>query len=300
MDRTSFGGQAVIEGVMIRGARGLAIAVRKPNGEIAVERRVFTPATQRYAILRLPFIRGVMALYYALVIGIDALLYSANQAAESEAEQVGRPEMIITTTVSFVIALALFVLLPTWIVHWSGLTHPLALNALEGGVRLAVLIGYVALISRMPDIRRVLEYHGAEHKAIHALEREGRVTLETVRPQSVLHPRCGTSFLLLVALVSLITHLLFGWPDFWLRLAVRLGTLPLVAGIAYEFIRASGRAPSAWWWRPVVAPGMWLQRFTTREPDDAQMEVAIAALDAALALDAQTAAQPLPVGVMES
>jgi len=179
---------------------------------------------------------------------------------------------------------ALFIVLPTWLVS---LLDPLGLgpsvhNLIEGLLRLLILLAYVASIARMNDIRRVLEYHGAEHKVIHALEQGDQLTVAAVRPYPILHPRCGTSFLLLVALISVVLFSFFGWPGFWQRILVRLALLPVVAGVAYEFLRASGRSRSPLW-RPVIAPGLWLQRFTTREPDDQQIEVAIRALEAVLA-----------------
>ena len=285
-----YGGQAVLEGVMIRGPRSLAIAVRRPDAGIVVERRQLRSLTARWPLLRLPIVRGAVQLYQALVIGIDALLFSANQVAEAEHERVGRFEMAITVAISVLLAVTLFVILPTWLAHRleDYLASTVALNFVEGSVRLLVLLAYIASIGRMRDIQRVLEYHGAEHKVIHALEQGDELTVEAVRRHSILHPRCGTSFLLLVALVSIFLYSFFGWPGFWQRLALRLGLLPLVAGVAYELIRASGRSRSRWW-RPVILPGLWLQRWTTREPDDEQIEVAIQALKGAMEADPEGA-----------
>lgn len=279
-----YGGQAVIEGVMIRGPQGVAIAVRRADGNISVRRQPHRPLTRVHPLLGLPLIRGAIALYEALVLGIDALLFSANEAASSEDEKLGRGEMVGTMLVSAALAIALFVVLPTWLVS---LLEPLGIgplvhNLVEGLLRLVVLLLYILAISRMSDVRRVLEYHGAEHKVIHALEQGDELTVEAVRPYPILHPRCGTSFLLLVALISVLLFSFFGWPGFWQRILVRLALLPVVAGVAYEFLRASGRSRSPLW-KPLIAPGLWLQRFTTREPDDDQIEVAIQALQAVLA-----------------
>lgn len=269
---------------MIRGPEGLAIAVRRPDDDIVVERRRVQSLDQRSAFWRLPVVRGAVQLYQALVIGIDALMFSANQLAEAEDEQVTRTEMVLTMLASFGIAILLFVVGPTWAVQWLGkwISSSTWLNVIEGLVRLVVLLLYIGSISFMPDIRRVLQYHGAEHKVIHALENNDELTVDAVRRYSILHPRCGTSFLLLVALVGIFLFTFFGWPDFWQRLLIRLGMLPVVAGVAYELIRASGRSKSILW-RPVIAPGLWLQRLTTREPDDQQIEVAICALKEAMA-----------------
>lgn len=278
-----YGGQAVIEGVMIRGPHSVAIAVRRPDQEIVVQRRPYRPLTRSRKLLSLPLVRGAVALYEALVLGIDALMFSANQAAETEEERITRGEMVVTMALSVAAAVLLFVLLPTWLVHFlepAGI-GTFGRNLAEGVLRLLVLLAYIVAIARMPDIRRVLQYHGAEHKVIHALERGDDLTVEAVRPYPVLHPRCGTSFLLLVALVSVLLFSFFGWPGLWQRLALRLALLPVVAGVAFEFLRASGRSRSPLW-KPIVAPGLWLQRFTTREPDDDQIEVALCALRAAL------------------
>lgn len=269
---------------MIRGPEGLAIAVRRPDENIVVERRPVVPLGKRSAFWRLPLVRGAAQLYQALVIGIDALMFSANQIAESQEEQVTKTEMILTMAASMVIAILLFVAGPTLVVQWLGkwITSSMWLNIIEGLIRLAVLLAYIASISFMPDIRRVLQYHGAEHKVIHALENNDVLTVEAVRRYPILHPRCGTSFLLLVALVGIFVFTFFGWPGFWQRLLIRLASIPVIAGIAYEIIRASGRSRSIFW-RPVMAPGLWLQRLTTREPDDKQIEVAICALQGAMA-----------------
>lgn len=287
MERRSgydYGGQAVIEGVMIRGPEGIAVAVRRPDGSISVRRRPYRPLTRAHRLLGLPLVRGAVALYEALVLGIDALLFSANEVAAAEDEKLGRGEMVGTLLLSVALVVALFIVLPTWLVS---LLDPLGLgpsvhNLIEGLLRLLILLAYVASIARMNDIRRVLEYHGAEHKVIHALEQGDQLTVAAVRPYPILHPRCGTSFLLLVALISVVLFSFFGWPGFWQRILVRLALLPVVAGVAYEFLRASARSRSPLW-RPVIAPGLWLQRFTTREPDDQQIEVAIRALEAVLA-----------------
>lgn len=282
-----YGGQAVLEGVMIRGPRAAALAVRTRDG-IVVLRRSLRPPGERGRIWSWPLLRGCAVLWEALSLGVDALLQSASLVAESEDRPLGRGEKAFTVVLAVLLAVGLFILLPTLVVRAlepfvAGST---ARNLLEGGVRLSVLLAYVTAVGWMPDVRRVLMYHGAEHKVIHAFEAGDRLTVERVRRYPRLHPRCGTSFLLQVVLVSTLLFGLFGWPVWWQRVALRLALLPLVAGVAYEIIRASGRSTSGLW-RTLAAPGLWLQRFTTREPDDEQIEVAIRALEATREAEAE-------------
>ncbi|MDA8066161.1 MAG: DUF1385 domain-containing protein [Thermaerobacter sp.] len=278
---TRFGGQAVIEGVMMRGPRVVAVAVRRPDNDIAVRREAFRSWGQAHPWLRWPLLRGVAALGEALILGVRALFFSANEAVGQE-EELGRGAVALTLVVSLAAGVGIFVLLPTWA---SGLLRPMlpsgvALNLVEGTLRLGILLGYLAGVSRLPDIRRVFEYHGAEHKVIHAVEAGEPLTVERVRRFSIHHPRCGTSFLLLVAVVTVFLFAFFGWPPLWERLAIRVLLLPVVAGVAFELLKLSA-ASSLPVLRQLAAPGMWLQRWTTREPDDAQLEVAIRALEGA-------------------
>lgn len=282
-----YGGQAVIEGVMMRGPRRVAVAVRRPDGTVLVSGREVVPWVERSAVLKLPVVRGAVALVEALALGLDALMFSANQVAENEEEQLSRGEMTITMVLAVLAAVLIFVLLPTWVVRFAEprIESTFALNLLEGLVRLAILVAYIGAISVIPDIRRVLQYHGAEHKVIHTWEAGEELTVANARRHSPLHPRCGTSFLLFLALISVVVFAFTGWPNVWERLAVRLGFFPVVAGVAYEAIRLSGRLSRGGppgWLLPFILPGLWFQKMTTREPDDAQLEVAIAALRATL------------------
>jgi len=279
----SYGGQAVIEGVMIRGRDSIAVAVRRPDGEIVVHRNELPSWTRRWPGRRLPLMRGVAALVESMALGIDALLLSANESLPEGEEKLGRGETALAVAVSVVVAVAVFMVLPTLIVGAARgwLEAPLWLNLLEGLIRIGFLVGYILLISRMEDVRRVLEYHGAEHKVIHAYEEAGELTVEEARSKSALHVRCGTSFLLFVVVVSILLFSFFGWPGIWARIATRLALLPVIAGVSYEIIKLSGRSS----WGPLkllVLPGLWLQRLTTREPSDDQIEVALAALRAVL------------------
>jgi len=278
--RISIGGQAVIEGVMMRGPKDIATAVREPSGNITVKVDPLKSITDKYPILKKPLLRGVVALAEALIYGLKALSFSA-QAAGEEGEELTDKEMAMTMAFSLGLAIVLFVIIPTFAAKYihSAITDPKLLNIFEGVLRLLIFLGYVAAISRLKDIQRVFEYHGAEHKVINAYEAGVPLDPEHVRPYSRFHPRCGTNFLLIVMIVSIITFAFLGWPDLWMRILSRVLLMPLVAGIAYEIIRFAGRSESQWV-ACAIAPGLWLQKLTTREPDDSQIEVAIRALEA--------------------
>jgi len=277
--RVNIGGQAVIEGVMMRGPELIATAVREPSGSIVVQKEVIKSITQKYPFLKKPLVRGFIALLESLVYGLKALSFSA-QAAGEEGEALTTREIIMTMLLSFGLAIILFVIIPTYAAKFlhSTATEPWLLNIFEGVLRLAIFIGYVVAISRMKDIQRVFQYHGAEHKTINAYE--AGVPLEVARVQtfSTIHPRCGTNFLLIVMVVSIFMFAFLGWPDLWLRIVSRIVLLPLIAGIAYEIIRYAGRSEKKWV-AAAIAPGLWLQKLTTRQPSDDQVEVAIRAFE---------------------
>ncbi|MFO7273687.1 MAG: DUF1385 domain-containing protein [Bacillota bacterium] len=281
VQRGVFGGQAVIEGVMMRGPRWMAIAVRRPDGEIAVHREEVRPLAQRYPVLRLPILRGMAAMVEALTLGVTALAFSANQAMPDE-EQLSRGEMTATMAAGFLLALALFVVAPTLLTSYVKALSatPLITHLVEGVLRLGIFLGYLVGISLMKDIQRVFQYHGAEHKVINAYEAGDELTVENVRRHSREHKRCGTSFLLYAVVISILIFSFINVESFWLRIIARLGVLPLVAGVAYEWIRIAGRSDSALV-NALSRPGMWLQGLTTREPDDSQIEVAIASFETA-------------------
>lgn len=278
--KPSIGGQAVIEGVMMRGPQHIATAVREPSGNITVRKDRLATLGDRYPILKKPMLRGVVALGEALVYGLKALSFSA-QAAGEEGEELSSKEIILTMLFSFGLAVVLFVIIPTFAakyIHHS-VQDPYVLNLFEGGLRLFIFLAYIAGISVLKDIQRVFEYHGAEHKTIFAYEAGVPLDVEHVRAYSRFHPRCGTNFLLIVMLVSIIMFAFLGWPDLFWRIMSRIILLPVVAGISYEVIRFAGKSQQCWV-ASCMAPGLWLQRLTTREPSDDQIEVAIAALEA--------------------
>ena len=276
------GGQAVIEGVMMRGAGKVATAVREPNGHIAVDLKEVQSIADRWPILTKPLLRGVVVLGESLVLGLKSLSYSAQMAGEED-EQLSDGELAGTMAVAILAALVLFVAIPTAAgKFFHQLTaDPMMLNLMEGGLRLLIFLGYLAAISRMNGIYRVFQYHGAEHKTIHAYEAGGPLTVENVQTFSRLHPRCGTSFLLIVMVVSIFVFAFLGWPDLVTRIVSRVLLMPVVAGISYEFIRLAGRSDSALA-HIAIQPGLWLQKLTTNPPGDEMVEVAIASLAAVL------------------
>ncbi|HWI52161.1 MAG TPA: DUF1385 domain-containing protein [Symbiobacteriaceae bacterium] len=277
----AYGGQAVIEGVMMRGPKSVAIAVRRPDGEIAIKEQAVNSVMQRYPLLKLPVLRGMVAMVETLGIGISALMYSANQAMPDE-EQLTKKEMTLTTVVGLVFALGIFVAVPTLLTHWvkAWAQGSALVNVVEGVIRLGMFIGYMVVISLMKDIQRVYQYHGAEHKVINTYEAGAALTVESTRTFSREHKRCGTSFLLYVVVLSIVLFSIFRVDNVWLRIVVRLALMPVVAGISYEFLRLMGRFNNRMTLL-LSRPGMWLQGLTTREPDDSQLEVAIAAFETA-------------------
>ena len=276
------GGQAVIEGVMMRDAAKTATAVRLPNGEIAVETHPVTSIRDRYPILNLPLIRGSVIMVESLVIGMRALSFSA-QAAGEEDEQMTKKEIVMTILFALVLASVLFIVIPTGAAHLAAAytDDPVVFNLIEGSIRLAVFLLYIWGISFMGGIRRVFQYHGAEHKTIHCYEAGEALTVENVQKFPRLHPRCGTNFLLIVMVVAIVFHVFFGWPDLWLRILSRLAILPVVAGVSYEIIRFAGRSENHFV-HILITPGLWLQYLTTRPPADEMVEVAIESLKAVL------------------
>ena len=276
------GGQAVIEGVMMRDAAKTATAVRLPNGEIAVEMHPVTSIRDRYPVLNLPLIRGSVIMVESLVIGMRALSFSA-QAAGEEDEQMTKKEIALTILFALVLASVLFIVIPTGAAHLAAAytIDPIVFNLIEGVIRLAVFLLYIWGISWMGGIRRVFQYHGAEHKTIHCYEAGEALTVENVQKFPRLHPRCGTNFLLIVMVIAIVFHVFFGWPDLWLRILSRLAVLPVVAGVSYEIIRFAGRSENRIV-RILITPGLWLQYLTTRPPDDEMVEVAIESLKAVL------------------
>lgn len=303
MAQLNYGGQAVIEGVMMRGAREWAVAVRAPSGEIVVRRAPLTDAVYHSKALKLPFLRGLVMLWDSLGLGMRALLFSGDVAMQeedgSQQASLSGPLAWGTIALALVLGIGLFFLLPTLLI--SLLDRAISSNLLsilaEGLVRLGIFVGYLALVGLMPDIRRVFGYHGAEHKTINAYEHGAPLTPQSVAAYPRAHTRCGTGFLLIVLVIFVLVSLVIGRPPFWLRLLSRLVLVPVVAGISYEVLKLTARYyERSALVRILVAPNLALQRLTTREPDEAMLEVAIRALQEILASEGladQSAAEPV-------
>jgi uncharacterized protein YqhQ len=280
----AIGGQAVLEGVMMRGPRNWAVAVRKPDGEIAQVANEIRPLMARHWALRLPVVRGVVALGESLAIGFRALSVSANYAAAEEAEGDTEPAEIGRWAIIFSFAVAIGFVLMVFKVGPALLTDLLPISSdgwfvlVEGLIRVTIFVAYLALLSLIPSLRRVFQYHAAEHKAINAYEAGEDLTPQTVQRYSLIHPRCGTAFLLWVMVVGVFVFATIGRPAWYWLIVSRILLLPVIAGIAYELIRFAGKHQDNRILMTLLAPGLWLQRLTTREPALDQLEVSIRAL----------------------
>lgn len=283
------GGQAVLEGVMMRGISTWAVAVRSPEGQIELSSESLVPWAKRHRLWRLPVLRGVVALGESLKIGFRALAISAN--AQMEEDEEGKKEEIggwvwaLTIVFSLALAVGLFFVVPVGLTSLikDQLGSAFLFWLVEGILRTAIFIGYIFAISRLPDLRRVFEYHGAEHKTISCYEAEDELIPSRAKLYSRLHPRCGTSFLLIVMVVAIFVFAPLGLPAWYWLLASRILGIPLIAGISYEVIKWAGKNRRKRWVRAVMWPGLMLQNLTTREPDEEQLAVAIAALEKVLA-----------------
>jgi uncharacterized protein YqhQ len=294
----NIGGQAVLEGVMMRSPHAFTVAVRKggkPGAEIAILRETIRPASERYPLFRKKIIRGTVALFEALWLGMKALNFSANEALESndgKKEEISTLAMAGTMIVAIAFSLGLFLALPLLLTNLLGAYYgavgknSILFNLTDGALRMTLFLCYVSGISFMKDIRRVFEYHGAEHKAIAAYEAGVSLTVENARPYSRIHPRCGTSFLIAVIALSILLFSLIpgSWP-LWAKGLSRIALLPVIAGLGYEFIKYSAKKCGNPVIKGLMLPGLWLQRITTREPSDDQVEVAIRSLTEALAME---------------
>ena len=304
-----YGGQALIEGVMMRGRTGYALAVRRPDGEVEIIDKPLPSAPWRKRIAKIPLVRGVVAFGSSIAVGFKALAQSADIAMQDEAPPTSRFEtflkdklgdrlndvlMTVSMVIAIVFALGVFMLLPAWI---GTLLRPLVgpwIGVIEGLLRIVIFVLYVFLISRSKDIQRVFQYHGAEHKAINCLDQGLPLTAENVAGCSCFHKRCGTSFLLVVMLISMVLFMIIRIEDIWLRFGSRIVLLPLIAGLAYEVsVMWAGKRDNLLV-RAIIVPGMALQRMTTSEPDGQQLEIAITALNQAMALDQNIAEESEP------
>lgn len=300
----AIGGQAIMEGVMMRSPHFYSMAVRRSNGQIVVERRAYTSLTRRSKFWALPLLRGIAVLYESMKLGISALLFS-NTILMQDLEESNPPPktsqkekkpsawseglkaagLVIYFIFSFALALFLFKFLPLFVAEKAGEFSPLVhdtywlYNAIDGVTKIAIFVTYLLLISLLPDIRRVFAYHGAEHQAIWAHEKGKTLTVTHAQEEHPEHPRCGTSFLILVLLLSIAVYtVLPSEVSFWAKFGERVVALPLIAGLSYEVLKSSAQYETKWWMRWITLPGLWLQKITTRKPTDDMEEVAIAAL----------------------
>jgi uncharacterized protein YqhQ len=274
------GGQAIIEGVMMRHGNKIASAVRKPDKEIAIQEQYYIPLTKRYKLLGLAFVRGSVSLLEMMVIGMKSLLFSAEPALTENEKKPQKWEMTVSVMISIGMALLLFIVVPAYCFSLlkSAVASTLLLNIMEGFIRLGIFLCFLSATLLMEDMRRVFMYHGAEHKTVFAWENGQELTVENIKKFSTRHPRCGTSFVLVVMVIAILIFSLLGRPDFVHRVFYKLMLLPVIAGISYEIIRFTGKYRN-WKWVQILSwPGLLLQKITTKEPTDDQIEIAIAAM----------------------
>jgi uncharacterized protein YqhQ len=298
------GGQAVIEGVMMRAPQSFAVAVRRPSGALAVTQDCLRRPADKHRIFKVPVFRGLGTVGQALVLGVRALHYSAQQAFEEPGDDAGKKPTKLSAWVlalNLAFSVGFFILfykfLPLYLATLAKQRHPIAgnlvvFNLLDGTIRLLLFLVLLIVLAQWKDVQRLFEYHGAEHKVVWAYEKGGPVDVPTARGCSRFHPRCGTSFLLVVMGVALVVYLFLPFQSFMARFVWRLLLLPVIAGLSYELIRFAARK-RGWLWRWAAAPGLWLQRVTTREPDDGQLETAIKALEATMALEKNRGGEPV-------
>jgi len=294
MSRFAYGGQALMEGVLMRGRDAIGVAVRGPDGRIFGGQEPLNSILHRNRYARAPFFRGVVVLYETLVIGTRWLMRSGSLAAAGEGVAMGKATLGITLLVTVALAVGLFVLLPLFVAQntTNAVIHggqPLIQHLLEGLVRVLLFVGYLLVVSLSGDIRRVFQYHGAEHMTIHALEHDEALTVERVRTYPTAHPRCGTEFLVVFIIVSILLFSLLAGTELWVGLVGRVVLIPVVAAISYEILRWGARHRESWAVRWLFLPGIWLQAITTRRPDDSMIEIAIASMQEALDANDDTA-----------
>lgn len=296
MKYSGIGGQAVIEGIMMKNKDDYATAVRKPDGEIQVQKEQYISLTEKVKLFSLPFIRGIFSFADSMILGMKTLTWSAGFFEDDEDSEPGKFElwldkvfgekvetalMSLVMVFSVVMAVGIFMVLPLLIAGFFRrfIPSPTVMAVLEGLIRIAIFITYIKFISRMEDIRRTFMYHGAEHKCINCIEHGLELTVENVRGSSKQHKRCGTSFLLIVMVISILFFMVIRVDTLWLRIVSRIVLIPVIAGVSYEFLRLAGRSDNSLV-NLLSRPGMWMQNLTTKEPDDSMIEVAIQAVEA--------------------
>jgi len=309
MARADFGGQALLEGVLMRGRSAIGVALRHPDGSIVSASEPLNSILHRNRFARAPFFRGIVLLYETLVIGTRWLMRSGTVQAEGEGEEMGRGTIAITLIVTLALAVGLFVLVPLFLADATtrvtlGTGRVLAQHLLEGLIRVVIFVAYLLIVSRSAEIRRTFQYHGAEHMTIHALEHEDPLDIEHVRRYPTAHPRCGTEFLVIFIILSIVMFSVLAGQDLVVSIVGRVLLVPVIASLAYELLRFGARHRDRIWLRWLYLPGIWLQAITTKQPDDAMIEVAIASMQEALAANHEAAPagswdpprRPLPMG----
>ncbi|MEP7158712.1 MAG: DUF1385 domain-containing protein [Chloroflexota bacterium] len=294
MARADFGGQALLEGVLMRGRGAIGVALRHPDGSIVATREQLNSILHRNRFARAPFFRGLVLLYETLVIGTRWLMRSGSVQVEGEGQEMGRGTIAITLIFTLGLAIGLFVLLPLFLAGAAaqatiGPGQTLIEHLLEGLIRVVIFVGYLLIVSRSAEIRRTFQYHGAEHMTIHALEHEDPLDLEHVRRYPTAHQRCGTEFLVIFIILSILMFSLLAGQNLAVSIVGRLLLVPVIASLAYELLRFGARYRHRWWIRWLFLPGIWLQGITTRQPDDSMIEVAIASMREALAANGEQA-----------
>ncbi|HEY7025924.1 MAG TPA: DUF1385 domain-containing protein [Candidatus Limnocylindrales bacterium] len=309
MARVDYGGQALLEGVMMRGRGAIGVALRHPDGSIVATSEPLNSILHRNRFARAPFVRGIVLLYETLVIGTRWLMRSGSVQAEGEGEQMGRGTIAITLIVTLALAVGLFVLLPLFLADATtrvtlGPDQAFAQHLVEGIIRVAIFVGYLLLVGRSAEIRRTFQYHGAEHMTIHALEHEDPLDVEHVRKYPTAHPRCGTEFLVIFIILSILMFSLLVGQSLLVSIVGRILLIPVIASIAYELLRFGAKHRDRVWLRWLYLPGIWLQGITTKQPDDGMIAVAIASMQEALAANGEDAPagswdvprRPIPMG----
>lgn len=272
------GGQAVIEGVMMRVKDCVNMAVLTPEGEVMERKYDFNSVTKKINILKLPVLRGIIILFETLYLGIKLLYHSANYSAKTEKDKISKKELIFSFAISIVVAIGLFIVLPFYAAKWMNLDNRIYFNAADGIIKILLFVGYVSFISFFKDVRRIFEFHGAEHKTVNAFESEEELTIENVKKYPTYHPRCGTSFILFVLIISIIVFSLIPEVTVLEKILLRIVLVPLIGGISYEVLKLNSKLKIKWLQTIIGYPGYLIQKITTKEPDEEQLRIAITAL----------------------
>lgn len=296
MKKFYYGGQAVVEGVMMRGRKTMVTAVRRSDGSVAVDAQPL-PSFYSGWLRQAPLIRGFIVMVESLTLGMKALMYSTNVSLEEEGEEVSGGMAWIMVVISLSLGIGLFFIAPLFLTRLFHFQSSIVFNLVDGLIRVTIFIAYLKVMTLLDDIRRVFAYHGAEHKTVNAYEAGVPLEVEAIKKYSTAHTRCGTSFLFIVMLVSIIVFSLIGLPKLWLMVLSRIVFIPLIAALSYEFIYFGARHNDNSFMRIILTPGLWLQSLTTREPDDSQIEVALMAMKKVIETEQPTEQAPAAAGV---